>query len=291
MYKSHFFYLVTAILILSFSNSLISQELQKKSNGEKYEVIMRADDIGFSNAANIAIIKGYREGVITSTEVLVPGPWFLAAAKLLRENPGLDVGVHLALTSEWDNYKWGAVTSVQSLTTKDGYFPVNNEELHSMNIKLDEVENELRAQIELAKKYIPQVSHLSAHMGTAVSTPALKQIVVKLSQEYNLPYEDSGIDYGIGLWNEPIEQKENFLKNSLNDLKPGVTVIVFHLALNNEESRAIEGSDYDANQRMALHREAETKAVTNSEIKQIIIDRKIRLRSYSGEYRDIKNLK
>ena len=81
--------------------------------GEKdnIKLIVRADDMGFSRAANLACIKGHKEGIITTVEVIVPGPWFLDAAKLLRDNPGLDVGVHLALTSEWVNYKWGPVTN------------------------------------------------------------------------------------------------------------------------------------------------------------------------------------
>lgn len=294
MPRFKYFHLVLAILILFICNKMHTQEIMKNTKENEMQLIMRADDIGFSNAANIAIIKGYQEGVITSTEVLVPGPWFLAAAKLLRENPGLDAGVHLALTSEWDNYKWGPITNAPSLVTEEGYFPSGNDGLFKLNINLDEVENELRAQIELAKKYIPQISHLSAHMGTASSKPELKEIVMKLSKEYNLPLEDEGIDNFMGLWNEPVEKKETYLINAIDNLKPGTTVIVFHLSLDNEESRAIEGVPeglvFDANKNMALHRQAETNVVIKNTIKQLIIDRKITLKSYAGKIKDLDTL-
>jgi predicted glycoside hydrolase/deacetylase ChbG (UPF0249 family) len=276
---------VTFILITA---SLINPQEKKDTANKEIQLIMRADDIGFSNAANIATIKGYREGIITSTEVLIPGPWFIAAVKLLRENPGLDAGVHLALTSEWENYKWGPVSNAPTLVTADGYFPASNEELKSMKINLKEAENELRAQIELAKKYIPQISHLSNHMGTVTCTPELRQITERLSKEYNLPIEDDGPVYFLSPWGEPLEQKENYLVNSLNNLQPGVKIMVCHLSVNNEESAAIKSLDMnDANQRMALHRQTELNMVTGDKLKEIIKERNIKLRDFPGKFKDI----
>jgi predicted glycoside hydrolase/deacetylase ChbG (UPF0249 family) len=59
-------------------------------------LIVRGDDMGFTHSGNEALIKSYKEGVETSIEVLVPSPWFPEAVKLLKQNPGIDVGVHLA---------------------------------------------------------------------------------------------------------------------------------------------------------------------------------------------------
>jgi hypothetical protein len=69
-------------------------------------LIVKADDMGAAHGINTATIDAYRRGIVRTTNVIVPGPWFLEAVKLLKENPGLDVGVHLAITSEWDNVKW-----------------------------------------------------------------------------------------------------------------------------------------------------------------------------------------
>ena len=85
-------------------------------------LIVKGDDMGAAHGINVGTIKAYKEGILRTTNVIVAGPWFLEAAKLLRENPGLDVGVHLALTSEWDNVKWRPLTHAPSIVDADGYF-------------------------------------------------------------------------------------------------------------------------------------------------------------------------
>lgn len=282
-FKRYFVFIVLFMLLL-FSQ-LISQHVPKsKKSSAKIQLIMRGDDIGFSKAANLACIKGYKQGIITSVEVIVPGPWFLDAARLLAENPELDVGVHLTLTCEWDNYKWNAITHAPSLITDDGYLPISNEQFAQMKISIEEVEQELRAQIKLALKYIPQVSHLSTHMGAPTSTQELINTIQKLSREFNIPFEATGVDQYMGMWAVDADQKENFLANTLNNLKPGLTIFVCHPCLNNSESQAIEGSGHDAMTRMAIHRQAVTDAVTSERIKQIIKQRNIQLISYADTY-------
>ena len=63
------------------------------------EVVMRIDDMGAFHSVNKACIDAYQNGIATSVEVLAVGPWFPEAVKMLKENPGLDAGVHLAITS------------------------------------------------------------------------------------------------------------------------------------------------------------------------------------------------
>ncbi len=85
-------------------------------------LIVRGDDMGSSQASNEAAVRCFRDGVMRDVELMAVGPWFPEAARLLRENPGLDVGLHLTLTSEWDNVKWRPLTTAPSLVGKDGYF-------------------------------------------------------------------------------------------------------------------------------------------------------------------------
>src|ERR1044072_1020501 len=85
-------------------------------------LIIRGDDMGFSHAGNLGIIESYKNGIETSVEVLVPSPWFPEAVRLLKENPSVDVGIHLTLTSEWDNEKWRPLTDCKSLEDSNGYF-------------------------------------------------------------------------------------------------------------------------------------------------------------------------
>jgi len=275
----HFIYINILSLLLLTNFFLMDDEK------EDIKLIVRADDMGFSKAANLACIKGYKEGIITTVEVIVPGPWFLDAAKLLRENPGLDVGVHLTLTSEWDNYKWGPVTQAESLVTEDRYFHTRTEKVAELKIDPDELETELRAQIELALKHIPQVSHLSDHMNVAMCHPAVTKLFEKLSREYKLPFSPNGLTESFELWSVPPEEKEDFLAESVNGLTSGLWECICHPALNNEETQGIEGSAYDADIRMAIHREATANAVTSERIKNIIKQRNIRLVSYSDTYK------
>ena len=69
-------------LIISF---LLFQEASSQ-----IQVIFRGDDMGFSHTANVACIDSYKEGVVRTVEVMVPGPWFEEAVQLLNEYPDLD---------------------------------------------------------------------------------------------------------------------------------------------------------------------------------------------------------
>ncbi len=106
--------LFTAALFVIF-NSVFSQP-------DTIRLIVRGDDMGFSHSGNEAIVKCFKEGIESSVEVLVSSPWFPEAINLLNENPGVDVGIHLTLTSEWDNEKWKPLTDCKSLKDSDGYF-------------------------------------------------------------------------------------------------------------------------------------------------------------------------
>ena len=91
-------------------------------NSQSINLLIRGDDIGSSHTANVACIESYKNGIMRSVELMVPGPWFPEAVRLLNENPGLDVGVHLVVTSEWNDIKWRPLTCCPSLVDKDGYF-------------------------------------------------------------------------------------------------------------------------------------------------------------------------
>src|SRR5688572_14368610 len=89
------------------------------AQSQPIRLIVRGDDMGFSHSGNEALIKAYKEGIERSIEVIVPSPWFPEAVKMLEENPAVDVGIHLVLTSEWDNIKWRPVSHSPSLTDPD----------------------------------------------------------------------------------------------------------------------------------------------------------------------------
>ena len=265
----------------------INQEKQIIQEGA-IRLIVRADDIGSCHTANMACIQSYREGIARSVEVMVPAPWFNEAVKMLKQNPQYDVGVHLTLTSEWDNVKWGPLTEAPSLVDAQGHFypttsqrkdfPPNTGFLQGKP-KRAEVEKELRAQIELAKAKIPQVSHLSAHMGTATCTPELRKLVEKLAKEYELPIATPGVKPVRGFYNNKKKgmDHEAALVRALEELTPGTWLLVEHPGLDTPEMRAIGHKGYED---VAKDRAGVTKAFTSNKVKQVIARRGIQLISY-----------
>ena len=155
-------------------------------------LLVRADDMGSFHAANVACIESYKKGIVRSVELIVPGPWFPEAVKMLKENPGLDVGVHLTLTSEWDALKWAPKSHAPSLVDPNGYFfPMvwknqrfpPRSSLQESAWTLADVERELRAQIETALRHVPRVSHLSSHMGFESIDSRIAELVEKLRKD------------------------------------------------------------------------------------------------------------
>ncbi|WP_020528812.1 polysaccharide deacetylase family protein [Flexithrix dorotheae] len=265
---------------------------QIQQNSEEIKLIIRVDDIGFSHAVNLACMETLEKGVATSVEIMVPGPWFPEAAKMLAERPDLDVGIHLVLTSEWQNLKWRPLTHAPSLVDQDGYFhPViwPNEKrkedatfLLESEWKLEEIEAELRAQIELAKKYLPHLSHFTDHMGFTHMDPKVKELAKKLGEEYQIDIYPEDFDvqrmpgFG-GSHTTPEEKVENFIK-SLDSLTPGLWLFVDHPGLDTSEMQAIGHVGY---MDVAADRNGVTLALTDERVKKAIKEKGIKLVKYS----------
>ncbi len=252
-------------------------------------LIVRADDMGFAHSGNLALIKTWKDGIATSIEVIVPSPWFPEAVKLLAENPAIDVGIHLAITSEWDNVKWRPVSDCPSLKDEDGYFypmiwPNKNYPQRAILdhlFTLEDIEKEFRAQIELALKKIPRISHISAHMGCTNINPQVKQMVEKLSKAYKIHInlaEKKVKSIGFtGPHKTFAEKKAGFLA-TLESLQPGNTYLfVEHPAFDDAEMRAIHHIGYE---NVAEDRQGVTDLFTDEEIKAFIKKKHIQLISY-----------
>jgi predicted glycoside hydrolase/deacetylase ChbG (UPF0249 family) len=263
---------------------------QNATQDEGVSLIIREDDMGSCHAANVACIQSYKEGIAKSVEVMVPCSWFPEAVKMLNENPGLDVGIHLVLTSEWGNYKWRPLTWAPSLTDADGYFyptiwPRKNAPagtaLKNADWKIEEIEKELRAQIELGKRKIPRVSHLSFHMGSNSWDPKVKELCDKLAKEYNLyiiPPEAGVKGFGgFGDTKTAGGRIEKFVKR-LEELKPGTYLFIEHPGIDTPEMDAIGHPGY---QDVAQDRDAVTKVFTSKKVKNAIKRFRIKLISYA----------
>lgn len=150
--------------------------------------IVHCDDIGMCHAANQGAFDALRRGPATCGSLMVPCPAFPEAAEIARARPGLDLGVHLTLNAEWPGYRWGPVSgaaAVPSLVEADGTFLRTTRETLE-RAKPEHVESELRAQIERALAAGIDVTHLDAHMGTAL-LPPLGTVYAALARDYRLP--------------------------------------------------------------------------------------------------------
>ena len=216
-------------------------------------LIVNCDDLGSSHAANVAIYEALRHGLATSASLMVPCPWARDAAARYR---GEDVGVHLTLNAEWDTYRWGPITHAPSLFDGDGGFPRTIEDLWD-HADLDEARRECRAQVERAIYWGFDVSHLDTHMGALQMRPEFFDIYLELAADFGLPLRLSGAstERGIGFPFRQLAAEEGVLfpdhlvwlpgvgsrrafERLLGDLRPGVTEIYVHPAVDTPELRA-----------------------------------------------------
>ena len=152
-------------------------------------IILHIDDMGMSYDSNIGGIEAMTKGVANSCSVMMPCPWVPGFVHYMKEHPGLDAGLHLTLTSEWKDYRWGPLSGkpkTPGLVDAEGamWRGVADVVKHA---SADEVETEIRAQVERARAMGFEPTHLDSHMGTLFATPAFIERYIKVGMEYNIP--------------------------------------------------------------------------------------------------------
>jgi hypothetical protein len=155
---------------------------------EERIAIVHCDDIGMCRAANEGAFEALLAGPASCGSLMVPCPAFDEAARFARAHPGLDLGVHLTLNAEWERLRWGPVAepaAVPSLLDAAGHLLRSTRETLE-RARPEHVETELRAQIERALAAGVDVTHLDAHMGTAM-LPPFGEIYARLARDYRLP--------------------------------------------------------------------------------------------------------
>lgn len=148
-------------------------------------MVVHVDDIGMSDAANSGALRALAR-TATCGSVMVPCPAFEAIAKIARERPALDLGVHLTLNAEYESYRWGPLRDdVPGLASPDdGMWRTTAEVI--ANATPEEVERELRSQIDRALEAGIDVTHIDSHMGTVLHARFV-EVYLRLARDYRLP--------------------------------------------------------------------------------------------------------
>lgn len=216
-------------------------------------IIVTADGLGSSNAANLGVYQALRRGLATTAGLQVPCPWSRGAA---ADYQGEDIGVALTLNSEHDLYRWGPVTRGASLVDGDGGFPRTVSDLWD-HADLEEARRECSAQIERAVLWGFDVSHLDSHLGALWGRPEFFDLYLELAIDFSLPISLPGPQVDLGFPARELAADEGILTPDhsvlvplpgevrraaeavVADLQPGVTELHVRPAVDTPELRAI----------------------------------------------------
>ncbi len=262
----------TGLIILFLSllvETIYSQTLAEKLGYSKEDklLIIHADDVGVSHSQNKATFEALKKGIVTSTSMMIPSAWSKEVAVYAQEIPNLDIGIHITLTNEWLNFNWppkAGRRAVPGLSNPSGAMYPDCAQV-AANASPEEVELEIMAQITAAVQMGIQPTHLDSHMGCLFyGRPEYLLSYLKIAQNMKIPAmvntqimeglirPNAALYKEIDLEKIPVIDQiimanpedyltgmDAFYTKSLNELPPGVHVMLIHLAFDDEEMNAV----------------------------------------------------
>jgi predicted glycoside hydrolase/deacetylase ChbG (UPF0249 family) len=238
-----------------------------------------------SHSVNKGLERLMQSGLPVSVSVMFPTPWHQETVEILKRHPSVSVGIHLTLNSEWKNYRWGPVlgrSAVPTLVDAEGYFFPSADALYQNRPDLQEIEKELRAQIERALRSGLTIDYVDYHMGTAVRYPEFREITERLAGEFGL-----GMSGYFGETSHDPQYaaappaKIDSLLAMIDRLQPGLNMVITHVGIDDAELGAL----LDMNTSfplpdMSKHRQGELDALTSRRFSDALKARNIRLMTY-----------
>ena len=295
---------VTTLLTISLQRSF-SQTFAERLGYPKdtIAVILHVDDVGMSHSSNLGAITALESQSASSFAVMMPCPWVPEIGRWLAKNPNTDAGLHLTLTSEWQIYRWGPVAgkkAVPGLVDNEGCMWRSVPEVVA-HASADEIETEIRAQIDRAETLGVPITHLDSHMGTLFAKPDYFMRYMKVAVENKIPMLAVGGHMTFVSKNEPeaakglrplipkiwnaglpviddlrtgwssLDTPAKF-QAALEELKPGVTEFLFHASVPTEDFPLITNSH--------ANRKADLDALTSDKTKEVLKRRHIVLTTW-----------
>jgi len=258
-----------------------------KQKNDEIILITRADDFGYTHTGNLGIFDSMRLGIIQCAAILAIAPWFEEAAQMARDNPDLCFGVHLGIIGEWRGYRWRPVlpySEVRTLVDEDGFLWRSPTEFWAHNPDMGELEREFSAQIDLTRKRGVAVDYLDTHYIMPYES-RFRPVIERIQKHYGIPvscFLDEHALPDFGIYSPPPEDKEAVLARILEELQPGVHLLIAHPGYPSIENDALVHFDPKDVQTLGVgrNRAAETAAYMSPRIRKLIEDRGIRLMSY-----------
>ena len=308
-------------ILLGFQYTASAQSYAEKLGfpaGAKV-LILHVDDVGMSYDSNKGAIEAIENGVANSMSIMMPCSWVPGIIPYLKEHPDTDAGLHLTLTSEWDHYRWGPLAgkpAVPGLVDEQGAMwpSVRATATHASP---EEIEKEIRAQLDRSRTLGWEPTHLDSHMGTLFATQEYLQRYFKVGIEEQIPVmfpgghntmileteKSTGLTkeitdlLGKQLWNAGLpvlddlhnisygwvpknELSEEELRKyktqkyieTIQQLKPGLTMVIMHCTWPTEVFEHISGS--------GITRKGDMLAMTDPTLKDFLQSQNIILTTW-----------
>jgi hopanoid biosynthesis associated protein HpnK len=272
-------------------------------------LIVNADDFGMTHGVNKGIIAASRKGIVTAASIMVTGQAFEEAVALARENPKLDIGLHLSLTV---GRPASNDPAVHKYLASHGTFRLGNKDL-LMGLMLRTLSpsashREIEAQFEKAVRTRLPITHVDGHESIHLF-PGIRERIFELMERYSIPfirlsYERIGYknvwklsrwkkslinlfglanqgqisrrgirttDHYHGTFDAGYLGKERLMA-TIRDLKEGTSEIMCHPGYRDESFDRISGGRYLPDQELG--------ALMDPEVKRLLRDRGVRLISF-----------
>lgn len=257
--------MTTLLILLVFSSNLQASPLARKLGYTDQDrvLLLHADDMGLTPQTNQAVADVLKFGLVKSASIMIPAP----AARDAIQNYAyldLDLGLHLAMTSEWPDYRWTPiskpcdVSSIVSIFSSEGYFYKRREPLYIFG-RTHDIQTEIEAQIQEALRLGLKPTHLDSHMAVVFLKKRWAHAYLRMARRYRIPpliirwskhlkdqlpplimnfikketrrAERAGfhlVDYMVQMEGRNAEERKKFILETLQNLKPGVTFIFMH---------------------------------------------------------------